>query len=111
MKMKAMRMLRFGNHIAKIPSYNFARYYDYPLTGYSSASHTSISFKNLCASPDNVFTIIESSQRLEGNMIPVLEEEQQNQKELEAHVSMDLGIALEESKSTMKTVVKICNGP
>lgn len=95
LKMQAMRILRFGNHIAKIPSINFARYYDYPLTGGSSALHTSL----LPSKTRKITTTFEASQRLDGLMIPVSEEEKQRtQSASDAQKSSDFEAMSEESE-------------
>lgn len=70
-QMKAIRILRYGTHIAKVPSINLARHYDYPLTEGSSALHTSLNSAKTCTSAGNVHTIIEPSQWLKGCMIPI----------------------------------------
>ena len=74
MKMKSMRMLRFGQHIAKVPSINVTRHYDFPLSQ-SSALHISAvpEHKN----DKNSQVKILPSQRLEGHMIPMTEEQVQ----------------------------------
>ena len=73
LKMKAMRMLKYGTQIAKIPSINYSRHYDYPLTEGSSAIHISRNSVSTCTSTN---TIIEPSQWLNGCMIPVSEEDE-----------------------------------
>ncbi len=71
-KMKSMRTLRFGKHIAKVPSLNLTRHYDFPLSE-STASHVS-------SVPEHKLPMCKQlkhipSQRLVGNMIPMTEEQ------------------------------------
>lgn len=71
-KMKSMRTLRFGKHIAKVPSLNLTRHYDFPLSE-STASHVSSvpEYKlSMCKQLKHI-----PSQRLVGNMIPMTEEQ------------------------------------
>lgn len=69
LKMKSMRMYRFGQHIAKVPRLNYARHYDYPLPG-SEAKPVSV---GICPNmkPNNII----ESQCLQGTMIPLTEED------------------------------------
>lgn len=73
MKMKSMRTIRFGEYIAKVPPTNTTRYYDFPLSE-SKASHISKNPVHDMNSPDVTVKFI-PSQRLEGNMIPMTEEQ------------------------------------
>jgi len=71
-KMKAMRIIRFGKHIAKVPPNNLTRHYDFPLTQ-SKASH--ITFESEHQAAANIPKKIIPSQRLEGQMIPMTEQQ------------------------------------
>jgi len=64
LKRKAMRILRFGNHIAQVPSMNLAWHYDYPLKN-SVAVRTTRSG----GGSDDVKKVV-PSQRMYGIMIP-----------------------------------------
>ncbi len=72
-KMKSMRMLRFGQFIAKVPSMNITRNYDYPLSE-SKASHISLVHEEVDLNRLSSSRIV-PSQRLEGQMIPMTEEQ------------------------------------
>jgi len=74
LKMKAMRVFRFGRHIAKVPRLYTARYYDYPMCE-SEAAHVSIT--NQHTIPPKYFDSknIIPAQHLEGEMIPLTEDE------------------------------------
>ena len=71
-KMKSMRMLRFGQHIAKVPSMNITRHYDYPLNQ-SMASHISLVPEHKLR--EDMPIRIVPSQRLQGHIIPMTEEQ------------------------------------
>lgn len=72
MKMKAMRTIRFGEHIARVPPTNTTRHYDFPISQ-SKASHLS-NFPDHQL-PQDVALKVVPSQRLVGKMIPMTEEQ------------------------------------
>lgn len=74
LKMKAMRVFRFGRHIAKVPRLYTARHYDYPMCE-SEAAHISIADQHTI--PPQYFESknIIPAQHLEGEMIPLTEAE------------------------------------
>ena len=90
LKMKAMRIFRFGRHIAKVPRMYVARHYDYPMSE-SKAAHISLEPQHtnpLNFEPRNSIP----SQHLKGNMIPMTEDQM---KTLE---SVNMGVECAEKK-------------
>lgn len=73
-KMKAMRVFRFGCHIAKVPRLYLARHYDYPLSE-SVASHVSIATQHTIPPRHFKSKKVMPAQHLEGEMIPLSEDE------------------------------------
>ena len=72
MKMKAMRTIRFGEHIARVPPTNTTRHYDFPISQ-SKASHIA-NFPAHQMPRDAALKVV-PSQRLVGKMIPMTEEQ------------------------------------
>lgn len=73
-KMKAMRVFRFGCHMAKVPRLYLARHYDYPLSE-SEASHVSIATQHSIPPRHFKSKKVMPAQHLEGEMIPLSEDE------------------------------------
>lgn len=71
-KMKSLRILRFGKYIAKVPSMNVTRWYDFP-TSKSSATSLSCVPEHKMNKRRLLKTV--PSQRLIGHMIPMTEEQ------------------------------------
>jgi hypothetical protein len=71
LKMKAMRVFRFGQYIAKVPRKYSAKHYDYPLPD-SYAKHIALA---PYPEPKNITVV--GAQYLQGEMIPLTEDEAQ----------------------------------
>jgi hypothetical protein len=71
-KMKSMRQLRFGRYIAKVPPMNVTRHYDFPLSNSMSSHISSLPEGHL---KEDLQMKVVPSQRLEGQMIPMTEEQ------------------------------------
>ena len=70
-KLKAMRVIRNGKYIARIPSRNLTRHYDYPEASESFASMTAFKKEHELPPVNYAARKVVSSQRLEGLMIPL----------------------------------------
>ena len=106
MKMKSMRTMRFGAFIARVPPTYTTRHYDFPISQ-SKASHIS-NYPDHQLSSDVTMTFI-PSQRLQGKMIPLTEEQMatihhKSKKDLDQN-AVNTNAAVEEDIPT-KTISK-----
>ena len=70
-KLKAMRVMRNGKYVSRIPAINYSRHYDYPEASMSHATMMALDKDQELPPLNYVHKQIVPSQRLEGKMIPM----------------------------------------